>query len=48
MQVKASRNKDSKANFLLNKLAQVPHIVKYDLLKSYVLKCRELHSVAFL
>jgi hypothetical protein len=45
---KTLKLKDTKANQLMIKIAKVPLAVKYDLLKNYVLKCRELHSVAFL
>lgn len=48
IQMQASKLKDTKVNSLLNKIAQVPGEVKVHLLKHYVIKCRELHSVAFL
>ena len=39
---------DKNANNLLKKIIMVDQNVKFELLRRYVKKCRELHSIAFL
>lgn len=48
LQTISSSKRDKKGNQLLCSICCVPREVKYEILKQYVKKCKELHAVAFL
>ena len=48
LQIKASKFNDKATKELCKKMVVIPYDVKYEMLKKYVNKCRELHAIAFL